>query len=87
MILTPCVCRQLIVVFYTRDDADWGRLRKAMAPKLLRPRDVRDNLGSFCSMARDAIKHMVKMRGTAGLENEIPDLEEVLLKFAAESKL
>lgn len=88
MNLTPRVYKELIViVFYTRENGDWGRLRKAMAPKLLRPRDVQDNLGSFCNMARDAIEHMVKMRGTAGLENEIPDLEEVLLKFAAESKL
>ena len=57
-----------------------------MAPKLLRPKDVRENLESFSCITRDAIKHMVTIRGTAGLENEIPDLEEVLLKFAAESK-
>jgi len=37
-------------------------------------------------MSRDAIKHLVKIRGTGGLENEIPDLEEVLFKFASESK-
>ena len=64
----------------------WSLLRKAMAPKLLRPKDVRENLKSFCRMARDAIQHMVKARETTGLANEIPDLEEILLKFAAESK-
>lgn len=76
----------LCLCFWHRDDKEWSRFHKAMAPKLLRPRDVRENLKSLCNMSRDAIKYLVKIRGTGGLENEIPDLEEVLFKFAPESK-
>jgi len=76
---------KVVASFGLLDDKEWSRFHKAMAPKLLRPRDVRENLKSLCNMSRDAIKHLVKIRGTGGLENEIPDLEEVLFKFASET--
>ena len=76
MIFFPCV----------RNNEEWARLRKAMTPKLLRPQDVGENIQSFCRMTRDAVSYLAKTRGDAGFDNEIPNLEDVLHNFAAESK-
>ncbi|KAL9965314.1 hypothetical protein ACROYT_G029095 [Oculina patagonica] len=64
------------------DGEKWVRLRKALAPKMLRPKNIHDNLENFNNVARDAIDHMVAIRGA---DWTIPDLEGELAKFAAES--
>lgn len=60
----------------------WSRLRKALAPKMLRPKEIRDNLDNFNSVTRDAIEHMVSIRGA---DMEILDLDKELAKWATES--
>ncbi|PFX18324.1 cytochrome P450 27C1-like [Stylophora pistillata] len=60
----------------------WSRLRKALAPKMLRPKGIRDNLDNFNGVVRDAIAHMASLRG---IGDEIPDLEGELSKYATES--
>ena len=54
-----------------------------MASKMLRPKDIRENLDNFNGVARDAIEHMVAVRGE---DDVIPDLENELAKFAFECK-
>ncbi|KAL9965305.1 hypothetical protein ACROYT_G029084 [Oculina patagonica] len=49
---------------------------------MLRPKDVRENLDNFNDVTRDAIEHMVAIRGA---DNVIPDLEGELAKWATES--
>ena len=58
-------------------------MRKALAPKMLRPKDIRDNLENFNSVTRDAIEHMVSIRGA---DMEISDLDKELAKWATECK-
>ena len=45
-----------------------------------------ENIQSFCTMTRDAVSYLAKTRGDAGFDNEIPNLEDVLYNFSAESK-
>ena len=54
-----------------------------MAPKMLRPKDIRDNLENFNSVTRDAIEHLVSIRGG---DMVIPDLEKELAKWSTECK-
>ena len=56
-------------------------MRKALAPKMLRPKEIRDNLDNFNSVTRDAIEHMVSIRGA---DMEILDLDKELAKWATE---
>ena len=58
-------------------------MRKGLASKMLRPKDIRENLENFNGVARDAIAHMVEVRGT---NDEITDLEGELAKYATECK-
>lgn len=71
-----------MLVFRT-DGEKWSRLRKALAPKMLRPKDIRENLDNFNSVTRDAIEHMVAVRRE---DDVIPDLEGELAKYATECK-
>ena len=71
------------IVFRT-DGEKWSRLRKALASKMLRPKDIRENLDNFNSVTRDAIEWMVAIRGG---DDVIPDLEGELAKYATECKL
>ena len=50
---------------------------------MLRPKDIRENLDNFNSVARDAIEYMVAIRGE---DDVIPDLENELAKYAFECK-
>ena len=58
-------------------------MRKALASKMLRPKDVRDNIDNFTAVTRDAIEHMVSIRGA---DMEIPDLSKELAQWATECK-
>ena len=66
-----------------REGEDWHRMRKALASKMLRPKDVRDNMDNFTAVTRDAIEHMVSIRGA---DMEIPDLSKELAQWATECK-
>ena len=73
----------MFTLFYFREGEDWSRLRKALAPKMLRPKDIRENLDNFNAVTRDAIEYMVAVRGA---DDVIPDLEGELAKWATECK-
>ncbi|CAH3104927.1 unnamed protein product [Porites lobata] len=65
-----------------REGVEWNRMRKALAPKMLRPKDIRENMENFTAVTRDAIEHMVSIRGA---DMEIPDLGKELAQWATES--
>ena len=69
--------------FHFRQREEWSRLRRALAPKMLRPKDIRDNLENFNDVTRDAVEHMVAIRRE---DDVIPDLEIELAKWATECK-
>lgn len=50
---------------------------------MLRPKDIRENLDNFNSVARDAIERMVAIRGE---DDVVPNLEGELAKYATECK-
>ena len=66
-----------------REGVEWNQMRKALAPKMLRPKDIRDNMENFTAVTRDALEHMVSIRGA---DMEIPDLSKELAQWATECK-
>jgi len=60
----------------------WLRVRQALAPKVMRPKVLEENIDNFNAVTREAIERMAKMKGTNG---EIPDLEEELSRWSTES--
>ena len=58
-------------------------MRRALASKMLRPKDIRENLDNFNGVTRDTIEHLLSIRGEDGV---IPDLEGELAKYAFECK-
>lgn len=78
------LARILCFIVFRTDGEKWSRLRKALASKMLRPKDIRENLDNFNSVTRDAIERIVAIRGK---DDVIPDLEGELAKYATECKL
>ena len=70
------------IPFY-RENEEWNKLHKVLAPKMLRPGDILENLEKLSSVARDAVDHMMTLRG---LNGEMPDLEAEIVKYVAECK-
>lgn len=64
---------------------EWQRIRQAIAPKMMRPKVVEENIDNFMAVTKDAIERLAKLKGTSGLGGEIPDLEGELTKWATES--
>lgn len=50
---------------------------------MLRPGDILENLEKLSGVTRDAVDHMMTLRG---LNGEMPDLEGEIVKYVAECK-
>lgn len=71
-----------ILSFY-RENEEWNKLHKVLAPKMLRPGDILENLEKLSGVVRDAVDHMMTLRR---LNGEMPDLEGEIVKYVAECK-
>lgn len=68
-----------------RNGEEWQRIRQAMAPKIMRPKVLEENIDHFNCVAEDAIERLTKIKGTSGRDGEVPDLEGELKKWSMES--
>ncbi|XP_015780625.1 PREDICTED: cytochrome P450 27C1-like [Acropora digitifera] len=64
---------------------EWHRIRRNVAPKMMRPKVVEENLDNFNLVAEDAMARFVKLKEACGPADHIPDLEGELMKFTLES--
>lgn len=64
------------------NNEEWQRVRQALAPKVMRPKVLEENIDNFNAVTRDAVKRLVKIRETNG---EVPDLEGELSKWSTEA--
>ena len=72
-------------VLLRRHGEEWKRVRQAVAPKIMRPKVLEENIDNFNSVAEDAIERLAKIKGTSGQDGEVPDLEGELKKWSTES--
>ena len=70
-----------------RQGAEWHRLRQAVAPKMLRLRDLHANVPAFNDVANDAMGRLASVMGTHGHEGEVPDLDGEVFKWSTECTL
>ena len=73
----------LYYFIYNRRGEDWSRVRQALASRMLRLKDIRENLENFNGVTKDTIEQLLTIRGEDGV---IPDLENELAKYAFECK-
>ena len=73
-----------LILLYRRGE-EWYRIRQALAPKMMRPKVLEENIDNFNSVTKDTIERLAKIKGTSGQDGEIPDLEGELSKWATES--
>ncbi|XP_067023575.1 cytochrome P450 27C1-like [Acropora muricata] len=64
---------------------EWQRVRKSIAPKMMRLKTVQENIDNFHAVTGDAITRIIKLKEACGGDGHIPDLEEELKKFSMES--
>ncbi|XP_074608955.1 cytochrome P450 27C1-like isoform X2 [Acropora palmata] len=64
---------------------EWQRVRKSIAPKMMRLKTVQENIDNFQAVTGDAITRIIKLKEACGGDGHIPDLEEELKKFSMES--
>lgn len=72
-------------VLLHRNGEEWKRIRQAVAPKIMRPKVLEENIDNFSSVAEDAVERLAKIKGTSGQDGEVPDLEGELKKWSTES--
>ncbi|XP_015780617.1 PREDICTED: cytochrome P450 27C1-like [Acropora digitifera] len=64
---------------------EWQRVRKSIAPKMMRLKTVQENIDNFHAVTGDAITRIIKLKEACGGDGHIPNLEEELKKFSMES--
>ncbi|XP_031571785.1 uncharacterized protein LOC116305923 [Actinia tenebrosa] len=64
---------------------EWHRIRKALAPKMMRPKQLYDNIENFYGVVDDSMVSIRKARGNGKTSGEVPTLDQELFKFATES--
>ena len=72
---------------YNRDGEEWRRVRQTIAPKIMRPKIVEENIGNFNAVSKDAVARFVKLKETCEQDDHIPDLEKELNRWSMEGKL
>ena len=80
------LCNYRVISCY-RQGEEWQRVRKSIAPKMMRLKTVQENIDNFHAVTGDAITRIIKLKEACGGDSHIPDLEEELKKFSMESKL
>ena len=70
-----------------RNGEEWRRIRQSIAPKMMRPKTVEENIDNFNDVSEDAISRFVKLKEVCGPDDHIPDLEGELSRFSTESKV
>ena len=73
--------------FFDRDGEEWYRLRKTIAPKLMRPKIVEENILNFNAVSKDAVARFVKLKEAYEQDDHIPDLDKELNRWSLEGKL
>ena len=81
----PKMSTLMILILY-RNGEEWQRVRQAVAPEVLRPKVLEENIGDFNCVADDTIEQLKKVKVTSGQDGEVPDLEGELMKWATESR-
>ena len=61
-------------------------MRYSVAPKIMRPKIVEENIDNFTAVTKDAIARLAKLKQACGRDGHIPDLEGELSRWATESK-
>ena len=69
-----------------REGEEWRRMRQSIAPKMMRPKTVEENIDNFNAVSNDAIARFVKLKEACEPDDHIPDLEGELSRFSTESK-
>ena len=72
-----------IFVIFHRNGEEWQRIRNAVAPKVMRPKVLEENIENFIAVTKDAVERMVEIRDS---NDEVPNLEGELSKWSTEGK-
>ena len=70
-----------------RDGEEWYRIRKSIAPKIMLPEIIEENIDNFNAVTKDTVARFVQLNKDCGPNDHIPDLEGELHKWSTESKL
>ena len=62
-------------------------MRQTIAPKIMRPKIVEENIGNFNAVSKDAVARFVKLKETYEQDDHIPDLEKELNRWSMEGEL
>ena len=73
-------------ISFFRDGEEWKRIRQTIAPKVMRPKIVEENIDNFNAVSDDAIARFVKLKEACEPDDDIPDLEGEVNRFTTESK-
>ena len=69
-----------------RDGEEWYRIRKSIAPKIMLPEIIEENIDNFNAVTKDTVARLVQLNKDCGPNDHIPDLEGELSKWSTESK-
>ena len=73
--------------YFHRDGEEWHRVRQTIAPKMMRPKTVEENIVNFNAVSKDVVARFFKLKQACEQDGHIPDLENELYRWSLESKL
>lgn len=68
---------------FSSNDEEWKRIRQSIAPKVMRPKIVEENIENFNAVADDAIARFVKLNEVS--DDHLQDLKGELSRWSTES--
>lgn len=74
------------IIFCDRNGPEWKSLRKPVQSKMMRPKELYDNIESWNLVVDDALEMIRRNRGQGITEGVLPNLMEDLAKWSMECK-
>ncbi|CAH3047031.1 unnamed protein product, partial [Porites lobata] len=66
------------------DGEEWNRVRQKIAPKMMRPKIVEENIANFNAVSKDAVARLAKLYDASEQNDYMPDLEKEVNRWSLE---
>ncbi|XP_073228382.1 1,25-dihydroxyvitamin D(3) 24-hydroxylase, mitochondrial-like [Porites lutea] len=67
------------------DGEEWNRVRQKIAPKMMRPKIVKENIANFNAVSKDAVARLAKLYDASEQNDYMPDLEKEVNRWSLEA--
>ena len=72
---------------FNKDGEEWNRVRPKIAPKMMGPKIVEENIANFNTVSKDAVARLAKLNDASEQNDDMRDLEKEVNRWSLEGEI